>query len=127
MSAWLGGRCLYEGKPAVEISLCLHSEYHLDKAAGCAAQTACLDTRPQHDLARNVCRRGFAFAVTLLVISIDNIPDSYDDFIEALLQAPAFLACFLQLMMFGWGIGLGAAGMIWKARLSFGLVWLPAF
>ena len=24
----------------------------------------------------------FAFAVTLLVISIDNIPDSYDDFIE---------------------------------------------
>ena len=68
----------------------------------------------------------FAFAVTLLVISIDNIPDSYDDFIEALLQAPAFLACFLQLMMFwlghrAWGrrYDLESTPVIW---ISLGLV-----
>lgn len=68
----------------------------------------------------------FAFAVTLLVISIDNIPDSYDDFIEALLQAPAFLACFLQLMMFwlghrAWGrrYDLESTLVIW---ISLGLV-----
>ena len=62
----------------------------------------------------------FAFAVTLLVISIDSIPDSYDGFIEALLQTPAFLACFLQLMMFWLGhrawsrrYGLETKAVIW--------------
>lgn len=45
----------------------------------------------------------FAFAVTLLVISIDNIPGSYDEFVAALLQTPAFVGCFFQLMMFWLG------------------------
>ena len=45
----------------------------------------------------------FAFAVTLLVISVDDVPGSYDEFIEALRQIPAFLACFAQLMLFWWG------------------------
>lgn len=42
----------------------------------------------------------FAFAVTLLVISIDSIPESYEEFIAALLKTPAFVCCFFQLMMF---------------------------
>ena len=45
----------------------------------------------------------FAFAVTLLVISVDDVPRSYDEFITALKQIPAFIACFLQLMLFWWG------------------------
>jgi len=45
----------------------------------------------------------FAFAVTLLVISVDDVPRSYAEFIEALKQIPAFIACFLQLMLFWWG------------------------
>jgi len=42
----------------------------------------------------------FAFAVTLLVISLDAIPDSIDGLYEALKGAPAFLASFAQLAMF---------------------------
>ena len=42
----------------------------------------------------------FAFAVTLLVISLDTIPDSIDALYEALKGAPAFLASFAQLAMF---------------------------
>ena len=45
----------------------------------------------------------FAFAVTLLVISVDDVPGSYDEFIAALKQIPAFIACFMQLMLFWWG------------------------
>ncbi len=45
----------------------------------------------------------FAFAVTLLVISIDSIPDSYEDFVAALLKTPAFICCFFQLIMFWLG------------------------
>jgi transmembrane protein TMEM174 (potassium channel) len=45
----------------------------------------------------------FAFAVTLLVISVDDVPRSYEEFTLALKQIPAFLACFLQLMLFWWG------------------------
>ena len=45
----------------------------------------------------------FAFAVTLLVISVDDIPGSYDEFINALKQIPAFIGCFMQLMLFWWG------------------------
>lgn len=45
----------------------------------------------------------FAFAVTLLVISVDSIPDSYAGFVSALLQTPAFVACFFQLIMFWLG------------------------
>jgi len=45
----------------------------------------------------------FAFAVTLLVISVDDVPRSYEEFLAALKQIPAFIACFLQLMLFWWG------------------------
>ena len=45
----------------------------------------------------------FAFAVTLLVISVDDVPRSYPEFIEALKQIPAFIGCFAQLMLFWWG------------------------
>lgn len=42
----------------------------------------------------------FAFAITLLVISIDSIPSSYAELIEAFKRAPAFLLCFAQIMIF---------------------------
>lgn len=45
----------------------------------------------------------FAFAVTLLVISVDEVPGSYGEFMRALAQVPAFLACFVLLMLFWWG------------------------
>lgn len=45
----------------------------------------------------------FAFVVTLLVISVDEVPGSYEEFMEALAQVPAFLACFVLLMLFWWG------------------------
>ncbi len=45
----------------------------------------------------------FAFAVTLLVISVDEVPGSFGEFMRALAQVPAFLACFILLMMFWWG------------------------
>ena len=45
----------------------------------------------------------FAFAVTLLVISVDEVPESYGEFVRALGQVPAFLACFVLLMLFWWG------------------------
>ena len=52
----------------------------------------------------------FAFAVTLLVISLDTIPDSIDALYEALKGAPAFLASFAQLAMF-W-----RAHVVWTRR-----------
>lgn len=42
----------------------------------------------------------FAFAITLMVISIDKIPDSADGLIEALKSVPAFAACFLMIVLF---------------------------
>jgi hypothetical protein len=45
----------------------------------------------------------FAFAVTLLVISVDDVPQSYPEFLDALKRIPAFLGCFMQLMLFWWG------------------------
>ncbi|MEX0740870.1 MAG: TMEM175 family protein [Pseudohongiella sp.] len=45
----------------------------------------------------------FAFAVTMLVISVDDVPRSYDEFIEALLTIPGFIASFFQMMMFWLG------------------------
>jgi uncharacterized membrane protein len=42
----------------------------------------------------------FAFAVTLLIISIDSIPDSIDDLIVALKGIPAFAASFAVLALF---------------------------
>jgi hypothetical protein len=45
----------------------------------------------------------FAFAVTLLLISVDEVPGSYGEFMRALAHVPAFLACFVLLMLFWWG------------------------
>lgn len=42
----------------------------------------------------------FAFAVTLLVISIDAIPDSLDSLIQALKGIPAFAASFAMIALF---------------------------
>ncbi|MCA9290823.1 MAG: DUF1211 domain-containing protein [Phycisphaerales bacterium] len=41
----------------------------------------------------------FAFAVTLLVISIDSIPRSYDELIVAVKDAPAFGLSFVMLLL----------------------------
>lgn len=45
----------------------------------------------------------FAFAVTLLVISIDAVPTSYDDMVRALEGIPAFGLSFALLAMFWHG------------------------
>ena len=45
----------------------------------------------------------FAFAVTLLVVSIDAIPSSFEELTRALMGAPAFAISFLLLMMFWHG------------------------
>jgi uncharacterized membrane protein len=42
----------------------------------------------------------FAFAVTLLVISLNAVPDSIPAMIDALKGVPAFAASFAQIMMF---------------------------
>lgn len=42
----------------------------------------------------------FAFALTLLVISFDEIPSTYDQLIGALKSAPAFAASFAIIVMF---------------------------
>jgi Endosomal/lysosomal potassium channel TMEM175 len=44
----------------------------------------------------------FAFAVTLLVISGDHIPDSIPKLIEALKQVPSYAASFALIMRFWW-------------------------
>ena len=42
----------------------------------------------------------FAFAVTMLAISIDEIPSSYPELIEALKGAPAFIVSFAMLLLY---------------------------
>lgn len=42
----------------------------------------------------------FAFAITLMVISIDEIPDSAEKLINALKSVPAFAASFLLIVLF---------------------------
>lgn len=42
----------------------------------------------------------FAFAITMLVISLNDVPRSWDELSEGLKQLPALLASFLQIMMF---------------------------
>lgn len=42
----------------------------------------------------------FAFSLTLLVISFDAIPTSYEEMIEALKRIPAFAASFAQISLF---------------------------
>jgi uncharacterized membrane protein len=55
----------------------------------------------------------FAFAVTLLVISIDAIPDSTAALVLALKAVPSFAACFAMIAMF-W-----AAHARWSRRYGF--------
>jgi len=55
----------------------------------------------------------FAFAVTLLVISIDAIPDSREALVLALKAVPSFAACFAMIAMF-W-----AAHARWSRRYGF--------
>lgn len=68
---------------------------------------------------RNVTRleafvdAAFAFAVTLLVISIDEIPDSREALVLALKAVPSFAACFAMIAMF-W-----AAHARWSKRYGF--------
>jgi uncharacterized membrane protein len=45
----------------------------------------------------------FAFALTLLVISIDEIPGSFPEFFAALRNVPVFAACFSVIVMFWLG------------------------
>ncbi len=45
----------------------------------------------------------FAFALTLLVISVDRVPASIPELLDALKGVPAFAACFLQLSLFWYG------------------------
>jgi uncharacterized membrane protein len=54
----------------------------------------------------------FAFAVTLLVISLDAIPASIPAMLEALKGVPAFAASFAQIMIF-W-----AAHVTWSRRFG---------
>jgi len=42
----------------------------------------------------------FAFATTMLVISVNTIPGSYDELMQALQGVPAFGLSFVQIMMF---------------------------
>ena len=45
----------------------------------------------------------FAFAVTMLVISVDDVPRTYNEFVDALKSIPAFVASFFQVIMFWLG------------------------
>jgi len=54
----------------------------------------------------------FAFALTLLVISFDAVPQSFDELVAALRSVPAFLFAFSILAMFwiahrNWSIRYG--------------------
>ena len=60
----------------------------------------------------------FAFALTLLVISFDEIPENFDALVQSLLAVPAFLATFVLLMTFWF------THRHWSAR--YGVSTLPA-
>lgn len=59
----------------------------------------------------------FAFAVTLLVVSIDQIPTSYDELVNAMLGIPAFAASFALIALFWYAH--------WKWSRRYGLEDLP--
>jgi len=58
----------------------------------------------------------FAFAVTLLVISVERIPDSMDGLLQALKNVPAFAASFAMVAMFWY------AHVRWSRRYRLGTV-----
>jgi uncharacterized membrane protein len=45
----------------------------------------------------------FAFALTMLVVSVDSVPQSYDQLVDAIKRVPAFAASFLITVMFWLG------------------------
>jgi uncharacterized membrane protein len=45
----------------------------------------------------------FAFALTMLVVSVDTVPQSFDELVEAIKRVPAFGASFLITVMFWLG------------------------
>lgn len=45
----------------------------------------------------------FAFALTMLVVSVDSVPQSYEELVEAIKRVPAFAASFLITVMFWLG------------------------
>ena len=45
----------------------------------------------------------FAFALTMLVISVDQVPETFDQLLEALKRVPGFAASFAILLMFWHG------------------------
>lgn len=66
----------------------------------------------------------FAFAVTLLVVSFDALPDSYPALVEALKRGPAFVGAFAVLAMF-WSFHANFSrryGLHDGATLLYGLV-----
>jgi uncharacterized membrane protein len=54
----------------------------------------------------------FAFAITLLIVSVGELPEDYAELVGALKKAPAFLASF-ALIMFVW-----AAHRTWSRRFG---------
>ena len=56
----------------------------------------------------------FAFAVTMMVISVDRIPRNIEELFEAFKDVPAFLASIVVLGISGAGIGSGANVMASK-------------
>lgn len=71
----------------METSFTRRPDGFLDRGAGVTRVEAFVDA-------------AFAFAVTLLVISLDAMPSSIGAMLDALKGVPAFLASFLQIMMF---------------------------
>jgi uncharacterized membrane protein len=45
----------------------------------------------------------FAFALTMLVVSVDSVPQTFDELVEAIKRVPAFAASFLITVMFWLG------------------------
>jgi uncharacterized membrane protein len=45
----------------------------------------------------------FAFALTMLVVSVDSVPQSFDGLVDAIKRVPAFAASFLITVMFWLG------------------------
>ena len=45
----------------------------------------------------------FAFALTMLVVSVDAIPQTYEQLVDAMKRVPAFAASFAILVMFWHG------------------------
>ena len=79
-------------------------------------QTASHASAKQPDRGTEVTRMeafvdaAFAFAVTLLVISVDSVPSSIPEFVVALKGIPAFAGSFALIAMFWW------AHAVWSRR-----------